>query len=89
MKPVSPVIEGLQHEEVIIAKDQPQYLPLPALPVNYGEIIITRWRMTWRERLAVFLGGDIFLLIWRFQNPLQPVKLEVNAPKVDKLLNLE
>ena len=32
MKIASPVIPDEEHEERIIAKDQPQYLPLPVIP---------------------------------------------------------
>ena len=34
MRPVSPVIPGYQDKEVIFAKDQPEYLPLPALRLD-------------------------------------------------------
>lgn len=45
MIPVSPVLTRL-HKEVVFAKDQPQYLPLPA--VIHGDPegrVITHWRV--------------------------------------------
>lgn len=80
MKPVSPVIPGLDLPETIFAKDQKEYVPLPAIVADGGTRVITRWKMTWRERLGVFLGGDVWLSVLTFGNPLQPVLLETESP---------
>lgn len=82
MKPVSPVVHGAEAFEIVIAKDQPQYLPLPALPVNNHERVITRWRMSWRERLKVLISGDIYLWVTTFARPLQPVLLTLERPEI-------
>jgi hypothetical protein len=78
MKPVSPV--AMEPElrcgvsEVIYAKDQPQYLPLPALAFNDG-LVVTRWGLSLWERVKVALGGSVYLSQLTFGGPLQPVKL--------------
>jgi hypothetical protein len=80
MKALSPIVPGFESEEIIFAKDQPQYLQLPALPVDGGQKIITRWRLTWRERLSILFTGDLYLWVWTFGRPLQPVALETAKP---------
>ena len=88
MKPISPVMKRFKHLEVVYAKDQPEYLPLPALPVNPGDetgTVITRWRLTWRERLRVLFGGDLYLWMLTFNKPLQPVRPTFDLPKTSLL----
>lgn len=79
MKPQSPVIPGLEKYEIKIAEHQEEYQTLPALKLPDNSVV-TRWRLTWSERLAVLFGGNIFLSIWTFGQPLQPVYLEVHEP---------
>jgi hypothetical protein len=76
MKPVSPVVEGMK--EVVFAKDQPQYLPLPAVICEDGTVI-SRWRLTLKERIKIFFTGDLWLNQMTFHKPLQP-----QLPSVDK-----
>ena len=57
---------------VVIAKDQPEYLPLPSI-VTPGQIVITRWAPTDDERIAIARGADVFLTI--FGTPIRPVIL--------------
>lgn len=83
MKPVSPVIPSLEHLEIVIAKDQPEYLPLPALPLDSGMEVLTRWQLTLRERIGLIFGRDIFLHIWTFRRPLQPVMLSTQPPYLE------
>ena len=77
MIPVSPIIPGHETNEVIYAKDQPEYIPLPALRVD-KDCILTRWRLTWRERLRVLWTGDLYLYVLTFGKPLQPLKPSVS-----------
>ena len=81
MKPISPVIPGLEPFEIKIAEDQPEYETLPALKLHDGTLV-TRWRLTWRERLVALFNGDIYLHVWTFGKPLQPVYLEVDEPAI-------
>lgn len=66
--------------EVVYAKDQPQYLPLPALlsMMSDGQMV-TRWTLSPEERAAIAGGADVFLTVLTFGRPLQPVLLEVGG----------
>jgi hypothetical protein len=85
MQPVSPVIPGFEEHELTYGKDQPEYMPLPALRVNVegDDGIVTRWRPSWRERLRLIFGGDVFLYVKTFGGRLQPVMLKIEKPEVD------
>ena len=80
MEPMTPVISGYENEEVIFAKDQPQYKPLIALPV--GDYVITRWRLNWVERLRALFVGDLYLTVKTFNRPLQPIGMSLSKPEV-------
>ena len=81
MQPISPVIPGLEPYEIKIAESQDEYGTLPALPVD-NQRIITHWRLTWRERLTILFNGSLYLHVWTFNSPLQPLFLEVDEPKL-------
>lgn len=75
MYPVS-----LNHpQEVIFAKDQPQYNPLPAIKWKDGTIL-TKWKLPINERIRLLFSGHIFLTLKTFNQPLQPVKLSIDDP---------
>lgn len=77
MEAKSPVLsEELVDKEIVYAKDQSEYKPLPVLKNKQG-IVLSRWRLTDKEREAVVNGADIFLSVWTFNQPLQPLYLEV------------
>jgi hypothetical protein len=80
---VKPVGEGLEPLDGqggarfrVIAKDQPQYDPLPALLFPDGRVV-TEWEPTEEERARIAAGERIRLSVWTFNSPLQPVLLEV------------
>ena len=89
MIPVSPVLPktGAEAVERTFAKDQPQYLPLPAIVQDAGAgIVTTRWALTWRERLAVLISGNMWLQQMAFGMPLQPVKPRTDQPSLEECL---
>jgi hypothetical protein len=60
---------------VVFAKDQPEYLPLPA---NFdGTSVETKWRLSWHEWLRVLWTGNLYLTLLTFGKPLQPIRLSV------------
>lgn len=68
----------------VIAKDQPQYRPLPAHVVNgdpEGRITCC-WQLSWRERLKVLWTGLIWHQVLTFNSPLQPQLLLVDKPEL-------
>jgi hypothetical protein len=64
-------VEG-QH--VVYAADQPEYQPLPVWRKPQGEVV-SRWRLTWRERLAALLGRPLYVEVLTYGSPLQPIYL--------------
>jgi hypothetical protein len=82
MKPVSPVVRGHEGREIVFAKDQPEYLPLPALVSDEGGMVISRWRLSFRERVRVFLSGDMYLWVMTYGQQLQPMMLETKKPHI-------
>lgn len=68
-------------QTTIIAKDQPPYRPMPAHQGGNGRVTCC-WKLTFRERLWVLLGGVIWHQIKTFGNPLQPQLLTVEKPQM-------
>ncbi len=66
---------------VTLAKDQPEYLPLPAHRAPDG-LVVSCWRLGWRERLKLLLTGRLWLLQHTFGDPLQPQSPTADYPFV-------
>lgn len=66
---------------VVYAADQPEYQPLPVWRKPGGEVI-SRWRLTWRERLAVLFGRDLYVEVLTFGQPLQPIFMAFDEREV-------
>jgi len=66
----------------VYAKDQPQYLPLPAHKTKDG-VVTSCWGFNLKERLVVLFTGRVFLQTLTFNNPLQPLKMSVTNPISD------
>lgn len=76
---IEPTGEG---KLVIIAEDQPEYLPLPAKFITYdnGSLEVhTEWSLTSDERIAIMSGVNIHLYIMTFGGPINPIRLEVDV----------
>jgi len=73
MKPVdvSPSLP-IEGQHVVYAADQPEYQPLPVWRKPGGEVI-SRWQFSWRDRLAVLFGRDLYVEVLTFNQPLQPI----------------
>lgn len=69
-------------QTVVIAKDQPEYLPLPAhrFAGDPQGRIACCWRMTWRERLRVLWTGLVWHEVLTFGGALQPQRLSTEKP---------
>ncbi len=77
MKPTTPVLtEDLQKFEVVYAEKHKEYIPLPVHRNEQG-VVLSRWTLTDSEREAVAAGADIFLSVHTFNQPLQPLRIEV------------
>lgn len=64
-----------------LAKDQPQYQPLPCLWEKDGRVT-SCWKISWKERLKILLTGKIWLSQLTFNEPLQPQLPLVDNPIV-------
>ena len=83
MTPAQPVIPGVDLPVTIFAENQPEYLPLPAYRFGDAEkTVLSRWKLTWGERLRVLLTGNLWLYSLTFGNPLQPLLPTVKKPEI-------
>lgn len=72
-----------KHQNVVFAKDQPEYKPLPALRIDsqQGEVI-SCWKMSFKERIKVLFTGKVWLSLMSFNKPLTPSYMSVNRKDV-------
>jgi hypothetical protein len=81
MTPVSPVMPGSESIEVVLGKNQPEYVPLPAVYLDTPSLpMITRFRLSDEEREAIANGADIVLQQLTFRMHFQPVNLQIVMP---------
>lgn len=73
MKPID-----FPQANVTWAEHQPEYIPLPSY-VD-GRETITRWQLTWWERLAILFSGKFWLRQMNFRDRLQPQKPQIEDP---------
>ena len=78
MKPVN-----FKHQNVVFAKNQPEYRPVPALKLDSsnGEVV-SCWKMSFKERLRVLFLGRIWVSLLTFNKPLTPSYLSTNRKDV-------
>lgn len=71
-----------KEQTVVIAKDQPEYEPLPAHVFEGDEQgrIACCWRLSWWERLRVLITGRVWHQVLTFGEALQPQLLTVERP---------
>lgn len=65
---------------ITFAKDQPEYLPLPAHVSDYNGIVTSCWQLSLRERLKMLWTGRLWLQQMAFGKPLQPQKPSADRP---------
>lgn len=65
----------------IVAKDQPEYTPLPALLSGHpcGQMA-TCYRLTFRERLKLLWYGKLWIETLTFHRGVTPIRPSVNEP---------
>lgn len=72
MKPVK-----FKEANIVFAKDQPQYHPLPAH--SDGHHVTSCWRLSLWERIRLLVTGRLYLQVLTFKQPLQPQKLSTKV----------
>jgi len=88
MKPVAPVLPRYPDVPVTeFAKDQSQYITLPAL-VGFGRSVkvTTRWELSFWELWRVFWSGEIWIQVLTFGELLQPIKILTKEPPLKDCL---
>lgn len=85
MTPVEPIVPGANLPVTVLAKDQPEYTPLPAFIDHEGNegLVLTRWNLTWKERLKVLFGASLYHHQLAFHMPVQPILLTLDKPKIN------
>lgn len=78
MKPIK-----FKHHNIVYAKDQKEYMPLPALkiPSKEGQVI-TCWKLTFKEKMKVLFTGKVWLNLWTFNKDLQPQYVSIDRRKI-------
>lgn len=71
-------------QTVVIAKNQPEYYPLPAWrKTNDPEgRVVCCWRLNFAERLFLLVSGKIWHQVLTFNQPLQPQLLQCSKPEM-------
>lgn len=69
MKPIK-----FPEHNVVFAKDQPEYQPLPAFrDVNQPEgDVVSCWHLSFRERIRLLFTGKLWVSLRSFHKPLTP-----------------
>lgn len=68
MKPIT-----FPEVNVEVAKNQSEYGTLPAFHSSEREgHVVSRWRPTFKERIRLAFGADIWVCVMTFGNALQP-----------------
>jgi hypothetical protein len=65
-------------QTTILAKDQPEYLPLPVC--RHDDWVISCWKLTFWERVQLLFTGRLWLVVLTFGGPLQPQLPRVRCP---------
>lgn len=72
-----------KQQNIIIAKDQKPYLPLPARISKNGQYVTSCWRMDLFSRILFIFTGKIYVTQLTFGRPLQP--LSVNQKYIKEI----
>lgn len=43
--------------------------------------MVSRWQLSEEERRLLVGGADVYLTLWTFGKPLQPIQLQVGCPE--------
>ena len=86
MKPIQ-----FPEQNVIFAKDQPEYEPLPAFidRSNPSGPMVCAWQLSFRERLKVLFSGVVWQMVLTFNEQLQPQFLTVEKSAVLSVVTKE
>lgn len=70
-----------KEQNIIFAKNQSPYLPLPAYQdYEQGGRIFHCWRLNLKERFKILFTGRLWINVLTFNQPPQPIKPMVDTP---------
>lgn len=77
-------------QNMVISKpkkyDESKYGPCPDLLIyNDGNISVTGWRLTWKERIKMIFGNPMWIILIS-GNSQPPMQLQMDNPFVDETL---
>lgn len=81
-RPASFDLVEFPEQNIVLAKDQPQYRPMPAFRALHdpeGRLVCC-WRLRWIDRLRVLCTGRVWHHVLTFNQPLQPQLLSATKP---------
>ena len=67
---------SFKEQTIVIGENQDEYLSLPAFQHNdrFGTLTFC-WKPTFKERLKIMFGGNIWQSVLTFNSPLQPQRM--------------
>lgn len=69
-----PTAQGIGPQHIV-------YAPLPHVrPAGPQVPVVSRWALSEEERRLLVGGADLYLTLWTFGHPLQPIQLSVGCP---------
>jgi hypothetical protein len=87
MKSIAGVLpSNPQFEEQVLAKPQPEYLPLNVVQIKYNDgtiSMISCYKLSFKERVKMLFNGKLWLEQLTFGQLLQPQRATVNEPLTD------
>lgn len=87
MNPVEPTLHEGAHL-VVFAKDQPEYVPLPA-SVDVEGVVMTEWEPTAEELDRLLCGGRVRLWLHRAVAPLVCPSCNEMVPRLSNPMSVE
>lgn len=71
-------------QTLIIAKNQPQYIPLPVhARADEAGTLVACYEFDEAERAKIAAGGKLWVSVLTFGDKLQPMRLELDKPEMD------
>ena len=71
---------------ILFAKDQIEYLKLPAHKTEEG-IVTSCWVFSFTERIKLLFTGRVYVRMLTFNKPLQPLVVTVHKPDMEEELD--
>lgn len=68
-----------EQQNCVYAKDQPEYLPLPAHKKQDGEVI-SCWKLNDKEIENIIKDKKLYISLLTFNQPLQPILISTTNP---------